>query len=349
MSEQAASISRPPPVPSGRAVDVAVALLVGVLFGISPLTSGGRRLVPSLLGGVVAGVGFFLLRRIARRPAPPREEAPSARRDRVGVALLAALAALTAAPAFVELYPWYTESVWRNGHSLFVPLLAFGLARVALREDADATAEGSAWGFAPLVPGLALVVLDAGIHTLHLSVLGLTLVATGASLLLYGVRKTRRLALPIGLLLFLVPLPESLARYTGLVTATAAGTQQLLYAFGMPAIRSATSVILPDTTYEISYRCSGFAALYGGIAAALALGWLTGSRMRAAALLLSVWPLTWLANVLRCAALIVFCEWRHISPEVTQVHGMSGIAAFLFVLAALVLLAGPRAVRRLLA
>ena len=349
MSEHAASISRPSVPASGRAADVAVALLVGVLFAISPLTSGGRRLLPSLLGGGIAGIGFFLLRRMARRPGPPRAVSPSAARDRAGVALLAALAALTAAPAFVELYPWYTESVWRNGHGLFVPLLAFGLARVALREDADAAAEGSAWGFAALVPGLALVVLDAGIHTLHLGVVGLTLVAAGASLLLLGVRKTRRLALPIALLLFLLPLPESLARYTGLVTATAAGTQQLLYAFGMPAVRSAASVILPNESYEISYRCSAFAALYAGTAAALALGWLTGSWVRTAALLLSVWPLAWLANVLRCAALIVFCEWRHVSPEVTQVHGMSGIGAFLLVLAALVPLAGSRAVRRLLA
>jgi exosortase len=342
------------PAPSSAAVpttgwvgDVLLALLVGGLFALSPLSSGSRPVI-SAFGGAIAAVGFFLLRRLLRRSevADPATVVSIAG-DRRRLLSLAALAAMAVAPALFQLYPWHTESVWRSGHGLFIPLVCIALARVALADDPDARPESSAWGFAVLVPGILLLVFDAVLRTMHLSALGIALTATGASLLLLGVRRTRRLALPLALLLFLLPLPESLAQHFGLASASAAAIQRLVDLLDIRVAQVGNALLLTDGIYVITYRCSGFGTLYGGLAAALALGWLSGSRIRTALLLASVWPLTVFANACRTAALIAFCEWRHLSPHHTGLHGLSGIVAYFAVLGALVVLAGPRSARRL--
>ena len=196
-----------------RATDLALAALVGALFGLSPITS-AHRVIPSIAGGCGFGLAFLGYRAYLKRtdasshPAlrfyPQVSSHPALRFDplfAVAVLLLVALVLPTA----VELYPWYTESIWRNAHGLFVPLLAFALARSALRENADEPARPSTWGFAVLLPGLLLVVADGATHTIPLGVLGAAITVAGASLLLLGTAWTRHLMPSIALLLFLMP------------------------------------------------------------------------------------------------------------------------------------------------
>lgn len=331
------------------AAELWVAGLVGVLFALSPLSS-GSRVLPSIGAGCVVAVACFLYRRACLRRADAAPTLAAAKspwhRDRLRVGVVVLFAACLA-PAAIDLYPWYTESVWRNGHGLFVPLLAFAVGRAALR-DAPEPASSSAWGFAPLALGLALIVLDAGPRTLTLAVLGATLAASGVSLLLLGAALTRRLAVAIGLLLFLAPLPPALASPLALPTASAIGTEHLLQALGFPVLREGVGLILPQNMFNISVRCSGFSIAYGATAVAIALGATSGSWTRTALMLASIWPLTWLSNVLRSTALVAFCESRGIGFLQTPLHGISGIAAYLFVVGCLALIAGSRARRRLL-
>ena len=325
--------------------DLAVAAAVGLAFGLSPLTSAGRRL-PSIVGGCLAAAAVFALRSRGERADPP-----AALEGRIPPSAwaLALAAAVVFAPTAAGLYDWYTESVWRNGHGFFVPILMVLLALPILRRQAGAAPESSAWGWPCFAVGLAFGVLDTGVRILHLGVLGLVLVLVGASLLLLGARATRALALPLALGLFLLPLPTSFTGWLHLPLTTAVATETLLEWAGMPVLRSGTVLMLPANVFGVTIRCSGFSAFYAGLGLALVLGWCGRSRLRAAWLVLSVWPVVWAINSLRSAALVYICEARGIDLLHTPLHGVSGIAAFLAVLAILYLMSDRRAVREALA
>jgi exosortase len=323
--------------------DLGFALLVGVAVGASPHTS-AHRLATKLVGGLLAGAATLGYRRFALRAAPP----PVAVFGRTppALALLLVAAALAFAPTAVELYRLYTDSIWWNGHGFFVPLVAGALAFAILRREVGGPEATSAWGFAPLLLGLAFVVVDAAAHTLILGALGLPLFCIGLSMLTLGARRTRALALPLALLFFLVPLPPSLAPALALPKATAAGAGAILDAVGTQVERQGPVLWLPYGAYGVSNNCSGFSAFYAGLAFALLLGGCSRSWPRSALLLLAVWPLTWLANVARTTVVVALCGRFGVEFLLTPFHGLSGIATFWLVMGGLWLLADTRAVRK---
>ena len=99
---------------ASRRTEVAVAGLVGLVFGLSPLSSASRPAF-SIAGGVgMAALCFGYRRWLLRGAAPPRTAGASWTRDplTVGVVMLFAACLL---PTAVGLFPWYTDSVWQNG------------------------------------------------------------------------------------------------------------------------------------------------------------------------------------------------------------------------------------------
>lgn len=329
--------------------DLSFAALVGVLFALSPLT-GRTRVLPSLVLGAAAA-GVVLLGRIRRdRPTALGPTRATLARPSLAVAGLLILTAILFAPTLAWLFEAFTESVWRNGHGLFVPLFMVLLARSALRRDADAAEESSAWGFAWLVPALALVVADAGVGSLYLSVLGLVIALPGLSLLLLGARRTRALALPLALGVFLVPLPTLLEDTVGLRTLTAAIAKPILAAVDAPVVWHQTQARLPNHGFSVSENCSGFAALTASFAFAALLAATARSRVRGALLLLSVYPAVAFLNGARAAVLILLSMrfGEHIMTT-TPLHGLSGIAVFIVVLGGLWLCADRASFRQAIA
>jgi exosortase len=325
--------------------DLGLALLIGAAVGAGPHTS-AHRLIPSVLGGVLAAALTLVLRIRARRSRLPRAallEPPS-----LLLVLLLFGAALVFAPTVVDLFPIYTDSIWRNGHGLFVPLVMGARAWATLRREPSTGEESSPWGLAPLALGLGLAVVDSAVHTVYLGTLGIIVFLVGLSLLLLGARRTRALALPLALGLLLLPLSTSLAQALHLPEATAAGVELALEAFGTPVERDQRVLWMPQFVYGVSDNCSGFSSFYAGLGAAVVLGYYGGSRLRAALLLLAVWPLAWLTNVARLLVVIEICERHGIALLHTPIHGLSGIVAFWAVPAGLWLLADRRAIREAL-
>jgi exosortase len=315
--------------------DLAFAALVGVLFALSPLT-GRRRILPSLVLGALAA-GAVIAARMRRGPPPAdTPTGPTLSRPAWPVVGVLALTAILFAPTLYWLFLAFTESVWRNGHGVFVPLFMVLLARSALRRDPASAEESSAWGFAWLVPALVLVVADAGIRSRYLSVIGLVLALPGLSLLLLGARRTRAIALPLALGVFLVPIPTLLEDTVGLRVATSAVAKPVLQWIGAPVIWHQTQVRLPNSGFSISDNCSGFAALVASFAFAALLAVTARSRVSGALLLLSVYPAVALANGLRLVALALLVV-RFGDPVLitTPLHGLSGIGVFIVVLGGL--------------
>ena len=329
--------------------DLAFAALVGVIFAVSPLT-GRTRLLPSL-GLAAAAAGAILVGRMRRSAAPAdMPTGPTLARPSLAVAGVLVLTAILFAPTLAWLYEAFTESVWRNGHGLFVPLFMVLLARSALRRDASPAEESSAWGFAWLVPAVALVVADAGVGSLYLSVLGLVIALPGLSLLLLGARRTRALALPLALGVFLVPLPTLLEDRVGLRVATAAFAKPMLEWVNAPVVWHQTQLRLPGGIFSVSENCSGFAALTASFAFAALLAITARSRVRGALLLLAVYPAVAIANGARAAVLaLLTLRFGESIMFTTPLHGLSGIGVFIIVLGGLWLGADRAAFRRAIA
>ncbi len=323
--------------------NLGLALLIGLLFGLSPHTS-AQRVAVKTAGGVLVALAAFaaawwLERRRPPAPAPvsrgggPAAALPTLAWVTLGLALLLFL------PAAGGLYRHYTEDIWTNGHGLFVIPVVVALALATLRREPPAAPEPSAWGYPLLAAGLILLVLDAAVVTLHMSVIGFVLVLAGLSLLFLGARSTRALAFPLLLLLFLLPLPTSLAMPLGLTEATAAGSATLLQAVGLQVERNGTVLQLPEFVYGVSADCSGFSAFYAAVCVALVLGYGSRSPWRLAVLLLAAWPLAALGSIVRTTVAMSLWEVAGSGFHMLPFHGLSGIAGFWLAVTPLFLLA----------
>jgi exosortase len=258
-----------------------------------------------------------------------------------------ALFALLFAPTAGWLWERWTDSVFRNGHGIFMPFVLAYLVREHLKQDTDSEARSSAWGFAFLVPAFALLALGAGIKTEILGAFALVLALPGLSLLLLGARRTWGLAFPLAIAVFMIPIPAgAIDRVVGLLrTITAIGTAWLVPLVGVPIARMGTTLTVPDLTVEVADNCSGFATLYAAVLTSLILAQLTRSRGRRVALLASAIPLALVCNILRVTALVLIAKFWGADLLETTLHPASGVVLFGVVIAALFAIAGPEALR----
>jgi exosortase len=331
--------------------DLGWALLVGVVFGLSPHSSGGRLAV-SVAGGVAVGTITLGYRVIARRRRPDaRVEAPPRALATLSIQSWAVLLATAAvfAPTLAWLFDAWTTGIWRNGHGLFVAVLMVFLTQRTLRRDPVEEAESSPWGFAFVLAALSLIVLDSGIRTRYLSGLGLALFLPGLSLLLLGNRRTRALGLPLFLGFLAIPLPNIWANTFMLPDMVAAGTGEVLDWFGVPIHRVGTTFMLPEGEFGLSDNCSGWSAFHASMGAGLVFAYYSRSRARKVALVLAPWVLTVLGNIVRSVVLLGLGEIFGLWIIHTAIHGLSGIVTFWGVLGFLFLMADRERLREALA
>jgi exosortase len=325
--------------------DLGLALLTGTLVGVSPFTP--NDLVPSLVAGAVVA-GLVLRHRMVVRArveevgaAPPAATFSLPLRSPLFWATALALVAVFA-PTLRWLYQQWTVSIWQNDHGIFTPLVMAFFARSILRRDTQSAGEDSLWGLPLVAAGLALVFVDAAIRTFYLSAVGLVLVIPGLSLLLLGARRTRALAFPLVLGLFLLPIPNVLATHIYLRRLTAAGAEPILRQLDYTFMRFDTTFVMPNSNILISDACSGFAALYAVVGVALILAVFTDSRWRRAALLLSAVPLAFTSNIVRAVVLVVLVDVFGPALLETPIHEASGAATFCVVLLVQYAISGGR-------
>jgi exosortase len=255
--------------------------------------------------------------------------------------------ALAFAPTTAWLVDKWTESVFRNGHGIFVPFLMAYLALDHLKQDDDPEPRASGLGFVFLAVAFALLALDSAINTQLLAALALVIALPGLSLLLLGSRRTRGIAFPLALGIFMLPIPTGAISqvFLGLRIVTAIATSWLVPLFGVPISRDGTSLAIPGQLIEVADACSGFATLYAAILTAIVLAHLGRSPGRRVAVLLSAVPLALVCNFARVTALVLLVRYYGAGILETQIHPASGLVLFVFVIGALVWIAGRDALR----
>ena len=300
---------------------------------------------------MVAGAGVFAYRRWAfggdssLAGSDVRETARALRGIPKSVLLAAVVYAVVFAPTLAWFYRQWTASVWENGHGLLVPVAVLYFGVRLLRGEGDRPAEASAWGFVPLVAGLLMAVTDVSLGTRYLAAAGFVMTLPGLSLLFLGARRTRRLALPLALSVFMIPIPTAVSDVVGMRLLTAEGAAAALRAVGYAVHQNYTLLALPRFSIDVTYACSGFAALYAGSFTAVSLAGFAPSRWRKLAVLAAILPAALLSNIFRVVLLALLASAFGTEVFDSALHPASGALAFAVVIGILACVAGRRTLR----
>jgi exosortase len=247
------------------------------------------------------------------------------------------------APTLRWLFDRWTMSVWHNAHGLFVFPVAAWLIWQELRSRPMTPVASSAWGFALLVPALALHALDSGMHTQLLSALSLITALPGLSLLLLGVDRTLAIAFPLAFTVFAIPIPLVLTESAHLFLRQVAvsSTAFVLPLLGIPAFIQGMTIHMSRGSLVVADACSGFSTLYAAAAVACLTAYTASSNVRRLIVMLAFTPIAIGSNILRVVLLVVLVTWRGQTVLETPLHPLSGMLTFAITLPLIFWLGGP--------
>jgi exosortase len=233
-------------------------------------------------------------------------------------------------PTLIWLWGRWTLSVWHNAHGLLlVPVVAY-FVREELITLRHLPRSSNPWGFAILVPALALHAIDAGMHTELLSAGALVLALPGLSLLLLGTARTKAILVPLLFLALALPIPLSFTERIHLVLRHVAtgGTAAIMPWFGIPVFVEGTTLNTAHGALEVADACSGFSTLYAAVAVAMLTAYQAASPARRVLVLLGAAPIAIASNILRVSLLVGLVAWRGADILDTFVHPLSGLMTF---------------------
>jgi len=247
------------------------------------------------------------------------------------------------APTARWLFGRWTMSVWHNAHGLFIPPLVGWMIWQELKARPDLPVGSSAWGFAFLVPALALQVIDTGMHTELLSAIALVLALPGLSLLFLGGPRTRLIAFPLFLATFALPIPLGLTETIHLVLrkVAIAGASAVLPLLGITVFSEGTTLHTVRGSLEVADACSGFSTLYAAMTVAFLTAYTAATNGRRALVLLLAAPIAIASNVLRVIILVALVVWQGQPILETFLHPLSGLMTFALSLPIIFWLGGP--------
>jgi exosortase len=138
--------------------------------------------------------------------------------------------------------------------------------------------------------------------------------------------------LPVGFLIFMIPLPFIDSISIPLQSVAASGAASVMQAIGIPATQIGAEIRLPEVAFTIGTPCRGMNTLISLLAlATFLLYFLKAHFYKKVSLFLLVFPIAILANIFRIALLLVIAYFWGGEVAMTFFHGLSSL--LLFVLA----------------
>ena len=218
-----------------------------------------------------------------------------------------------------------------------------------------ARSEGRAANGESLWPALVAMVAGLALHAVgfagqqgRISIVALLIFAWGVLRLGGGRRWGAAAVFPLGFLVFAIPLNvlDSVGFWLrlGVIKASAG----IAHVAGIGVLQSGTQLLAPDGryNYDVAAACSGVRSLMALAALSLLVGYLNfRAWWRRGVLLLLCFPLVYLGNVARVAAIVFAAQWAG-STWGERVHEWFGFVVFVIVLGGV--LAAARAMERFL-
>ena len=193
-----------------------------------------------------------------------------------------------------------------------------------------------------------LVVLGAGLvgylvalinKAYFLAALALILLLIGLVWFFAGTRVLRRLAFPLGFLVFMVPLPFVERASLPLQLVTGICSTAVARVVGVDAVVKGAQITLPNVDLVVGAQCSGLRSIVALFTLVAILVYvLDGPWWGRLLLVLSAIPVAILGNIVRVASLLWVADTWGAGAGMTYYHDYSGVVFFVFAFALLVLL-----------
>jgi exosortase len=245
--------------------------------------------------------------------------------------VLLLLWAATFYPIFPEMVSeWIRHS--DNSHGLLVPFVSLYFTWTRREALGSARRETSGWGLALLVMSLLVYIVatigDVAVVARCMIVFALF----GLVLYNYGGRIARILALPIFLLLFMVPVPDSIIGLVSFPLQLLATriSAIILEMVSIPVYREGNILCFANTQLEVAEACSGIRSLVSLVMLGVVFTAVFPSgRIRKAVVLGSCVPIALLGNIARVTCTGILAHKYGDQVARGFLHSMSGLLVFL--------------------
>ena len=229
---------------------------------------------------------------------------------------------------------WYEDANY--SHGFLVPLIAGYFVYERRREILEVEVR-------PWWPGFLLFAL--GVLQLVIGWLGtefftmrssLVVTLAGMTLFLFGKGLLRLMLLPLGYLLFMVPLPYIIYDMVAfpLKLFVTKASIAFLKAVGVVVMREGNIIMLPLTTLEVADACSGIRSLVSLLALAVAYAcFLKISTSRKVVLVLAAIPIAIFTNSLRVIGTGLLAQYWGAKAAEGFFHEFAGLAVFVVAIA----------------
>jgi exosortase len=231
-------------------------------------------------------------------------------------------------------------------HGFLVPLISGWFVWQRRFELKAAAIRPANAGLAVIFGSLALLVVGTAGTEYFTMRSSLVFLLAGIVLYLFGWAVLKILALPIGFLLFMVPLPYIVydAAAFPLKLFISKVSVFVLKAMGVIVWREGNIIMFPETILEVADACSGLRSLMSLAALAVALAFLSQkSVVKRTLLILSALPIAIFTNMLRVIVTGFLAQYYGAAAAEGFFHEFAGMAVFVL---AMVLLFSIGAVMR---
>lgn len=254
--------------------------------------------------------------------------------------VISCLVAIIFWPTFGWLKDRFMEADTYYSHGFLVPLICLFLIYRNRDELLRTSASSDTRGIFIIFGGLLmhLAAFRWGIN--FICGFAFIIVLFGLCLVLWGREITKKNIFPILFLLFMIPLPKVLIieisfKLKILAAQVAANTVNF---FGIPALRTGSTIQLPNTALTIGDPCSGLRSLIALLSLGALYAYISSlTKTGKIVLFFASIPIALIANIIRIVLLLLVTYVYGSEVATGKFHDISGLMVFLIALFGLML------------